>query len=131
MQQWRQGWNNNRPFREAKMKNTYNPGAGFELRSPYGLRIDPKTREQKFHAGQDFRARAGTPILAAASGTVIYSGFNALFGNVVVIKNDAGGCSLYAHIHDGVRTELGRRVWQGDTLGHVGSTGKSTGPHLH
>jgi hypothetical protein len=75
------------------MKNVYNPGAGFKLRSPYGLRSDPETGEEKFHAGLDFRALPGTPIPAAASGKVIYSGSNALFGNVVIIKNDAGGYS--------------------------------------
>jgi murein DD-endopeptidase MepM/ murein hydrolase activator NlpD len=113
------------------LKNAYNPGPGFKLRSAYGLRNDPKTGTEKFHAGQDFRADAGTLIPAAASGKVVYSGFNELFGNVVIVKNDAGGYSLYAHMQDGARAELGRRVWQGDALGQVGSTGKSTGPHLH
>src|SRR5262249_38271953 len=104
---------------------------GFELRSPYGIRNDPTTGKEQLHAGQDFRAELGTPIPAAASGTVIYSGFNSGLGNVVIVRNDAGGYSLYAHMQDGERVELGRRIWQGDTLGRVGSTGKSTGPHLH
>jgi hypothetical protein len=113
------------------MTNAYNPGFRFRLSSAYGKRGDPKTGKDKLHAGQDFAAPAGTPIPAAASGTVIYSGLNKGLGNVVIVKNDTGGYSLYAHMLDGDRAELGRRIWQGDTLGLVGSTGKSTGNHLH
>jgi murein DD-endopeptidase MepM/ murein hydrolase activator NlpD len=114
------------------MTNAYNPGSQFRQRSPYGDRIDPLTRKKiEFHAGQDFGAPKGTPIPAATSGVVVYSGPNEGFGNLVVVKNDAGGYSLYGHMQDGGRAELGRRIWQGDTLGLVGSTGRSTGPHLH
>ena len=113
------------------MTNAYHPGSRFSQNSPYGERIDPKTGKLKLHAGEDFRAEAGTPIPAAASGEVVYSGLNEGLGNVVIVKNDAGGYSLYAHMQNGDRAELGRRVWQGDTLGLVGSTGKSTGNHLH
>src|SRR5258707_12984695 len=73
------------------MTNAYNPGSQFRPRSPYGWRIDPlHDNKEEFHAGQDFAAPAGTPIPAAGSGTVVYSGLNKGFGNVVIIKNDAG-----------------------------------------
>jgi hypothetical protein len=110
------------------MTNAYKLGS---QSSPYGWRIHPQTGEKEFHAGQDFKAQAGTPIPAATSGEVIYSGLNKGFGNVVIVKNSAGGYSLYAHMQDGDRAQLGQRIWPGDILGRVGSTGNSTGPHLH
>jgi hypothetical protein len=113
------------------MTNAYNPGSQFRLSSPYGPRIHPQTGEEEFHAGQDFKAPAGTPIPAATSGEVVYSGLNEGFGNVVIVKNYTGGYSLYAHMQDGDRAQLGQRIWPGDILGRVGSTGNSTGPHLH
>jgi Peptidase family M23 len=115
------------------MTNAYNPGSRFRLSSSYDKRIDPMTGiAGKFHSGQDFAARAGTPIPAAASGKVVYSGYNKNLGNVVIVKNDAGGYSLYGHMQAGDRVELGRRIWQRDTIGLVGSTGaRTTDNHLH
>jgi hypothetical protein len=115
------------------MTNTYNPGSRFRLSSSYDKRIDPLTGiPGKFHSGQDFAAAAGTPIPAAASGRVVYSGPNENLGNVVIVKNDAGGYSLYGHMQDGPRSQPGQRIWQGDTVGLVGSTGRrTTGNHLH
>lgn len=118
------------------MSKAYNPGAGFtpDPDSQYGIRIDPLNRlKMEFHAGQDFKARPGTPIPAATSGTVVYSGANDNFGNTVIVKNDSGGYSLYAHMQDGSFVQRGQRVWPGETtIGRVGSTGKRvTGPHLH
>jgi murein DD-endopeptidase MepM/ murein hydrolase activator NlpD len=72
------------------------------------------------------------PIPSAAAGTVVYSGKNEGLGNVVVVRNLTGDYSLYAHMQDGDRVKLGQKVWQGDPIGGVGSTGKyTTGPHLH
>lgn len=114
------------------MTYRYNPGPRFRPSSPYGRRADPLAGEKnEFHAGQDFSAPAGTPIPAATPGRVIYSGPNAGFGNAVVVKNNSGGYSLYGHMQDGERAALGQRVWAGDILGSVGSTGRSTGNHLH
>jgi murein DD-endopeptidase MepM/ murein hydrolase activator NlpD len=115
------------------MTNGYNPGSQFTLHSPYGERIDPITGTPgKFHSGLDFAANAGTPIPAAASGKVVYAGYNDGLGNVVIVKNDAGGYSLYGHMRDASQLGLGQRIWQGDTIGLVGSTGfRSTGNHLH
>lgn len=83
-------------------------------------------------SGQDFAARPGTPIPAAAPGEVVYSGFNDNFGNTVIVRNEAG-YSLYAHMQEGSpMPKPGQRIWPGDIIGNVGSTGaRSTGPHLH
>jgi murein DD-endopeptidase MepM/ murein hydrolase activator NlpD len=114
------------------MTYRYNPGSRFRPSSPYDYRINPLHGDKnEFHAGQDFSAPAGTPIPAATPGRVIFSGPNAGFGNVVVVKNNSGGYSLYGHMQDGERAALGQRVWAGDILGSVGSTGRSTGSHLH
>ena len=115
------------------MTYAYNPGPNFTRRSSYGKRVDPITgAEGKLHAGQDFKAVSGTPIPAATPGQVIYSGYNENLGNVVIVRNEAGGYSLYGHMLDGNRAEIGPRVWPGDIVGLVGSTGaRSTGPHLH
>lgn len=115
------------------MSDPYNPGPGFRPTSAYGRRRDPITgKEGQFHTGQDFAARPGTPIPAAAPGEVVYSGFNENFGNTVIVKNEAG-YSLYAHMQDGSpMPKPGQRVWPGDVIGNVGSTGaRTTGPHLH
>ncbi|MCK1393659.1 M23 family metallopeptidase [Bradyrhizobium sp. 1] len=115
------------------MSDPYDPGSPFRRTSAYGGRKDPITGELgKFHSGQDFAARAGTPIPAAAPGEVVYSGFNENFGNTVIVRNEAG-YSLYAHMQEGSpMPKPGQRVWPGDIIGNVGSTGaRSTGPHLH
>ena len=94
------------------MTGAYNPGSQFKLRSPYGERIDPLTGEPgKFHSGQDFAARPGTPIPAATFGTVVYSGYNKNLGNVVIVENDTGDYSLYGHMQNGSRAGLGQRIW--------------------
>jgi murein DD-endopeptidase MepM/ murein hydrolase activator NlpD len=115
------------------MTNGYYPGSRFTLRSRYGNRTDPITGASgKFHSGLDFAAPAGTPIPAAGSGTVVYAGYNNRLGNVVIVKNDAGDYSLYGHMRDTSQLGLGQRLWQGDAVGVVGSTGlRSTGNHLH
>lgn len=115
------------------MSDPYNPGPPFRRTSAYGRRKDPITGELgKLHSGQDVAARPGTPIPAATPGTVVYPGFNDNFGNTVIVRNEAG-YSLYAHMQEGSSMpEPGQRVWPGDIIGNVGSTGaRSTGPHLH
>lgn len=85
------------------------------------------------HRGVDFAAPTGTPIHAAASGTVLIarnSGYNGGFGKYVVIKHPNGTKTLYAHMSR-VSTSPGAQVSQGETIGYIGSTGRSTGPHLH
>jgi murein DD-endopeptidase MepM/ murein hydrolase activator NlpD len=116
------------------MSDPYNPGPQFHRTSPFGKRKDPLTgQEGVFHSGQDFRADAGTPIPAATSGVVVYSGFNKNLGHSVIVKNNAGGYSLYGHMQDGApKAEVGQQIWPEDIIGHVGSTGARTaGNHLH
>ena len=89
--------------------------------------------KQEFHRGLDFKAKAGTDIPAAATGTVVYSGRNEGLGNTVIVKDSEGYFHLYAHMQDGGRMpRRGDSVKQGDIVGQVGSTGlRTTGPHLH
>jgi murein DD-endopeptidase MepM/ murein hydrolase activator NlpD len=89
------------------MSGPYEPGSGFKPPSSYGWRIHPlDASKREFHAGQDFGARAGTPIHAATSGVVVYSGYNEGYGNVVIVKNDTGEYSLYGHMRDGDRVPV-------------------------
>lgn len=115
------------------MSDIYDPGNNFKRRSsPYGWRIHPRTSQPEFHPGSDFSAPEGTPIPSAASGDVVYSGKNeGGYGSTVIVKNDAGDYSLYAHMRGDNQVRPGQRLWKGDTIGLVGNTGESTGPHVH
>lgn len=98
--------------------------------SNFGYRIDPFTGSQSFHEGIDFPAEAGTPIVAAASGKVVAAGPHPQYGKMVEIDHGNGLVSRYAHtsqlfVHEGELVVRGQRV------AAVGSTGRSTGPHLH
>ena len=98
--------------------------------SPFGLRIHPILGTVRLHAGIDFQAGTGTPIGAAGSGTVILAGPWGGYGNTVVIDHGGGLSTLYAH-QSSIAVALGESVQAGDVIGYVGSTGYSTGPHLH
>lgn len=98
--------------------------------SQFGHRTDPLKRTRTFHAGIDFGAPAGTPIHAVASGKVILAGHQATYGNVVVIEHRPGYRTLYAHASK-LLVRAGQKVDAGDTIAKVGSTGRSTGAHLH
>jgi peptidase M23-like protein len=115
------------------MSDPYNPPRPFSRTSRYGDRIHPITGEPKLHAGEDWAAPEGTPIPSATPGEVVYSGFNRTGGlGYTVIVKTTNGYSLYAHMKEGTpRAQVGDRVWPGDTIGHVGSTGASTRSHLH
>ena len=101
------------------------------IASGFGYRIDPVYKTVKFHAGLDFAAPQGTPIYATADGRVTTSG-NAGngFGNHVVLRHGFGYETLYGHMVR-VKSRVGQTVKRGEVIGWVGSTGKSTGPHLH
>jgi len=84
----------------------------------------------RMHEGIDIAATIGTPIHAAASGTVIHAGWLGGYGNLVVVDHGDGLATAYAHA-SAILVAVGQQVSQGDTLSLVGSTGNSTGPHLH
>lgn len=100
------------------------------LSSVFGVRNSPFTETPVFHHGLDIVARTGAPVAASASGVVVRSGYEALYGNLVVVDHGAGYRSVYAHLSS-CSVEEGAFVNRGDELGKVGSTGRSTGPHLH
>jgi murein DD-endopeptidase MepM/ murein hydrolase activator NlpD len=101
------------------------------IASGFGYRVDPVYKVTKFHAGLDFTAPQGTPIYATADGTVKEAGFNSGgYGNNVVINHGYGYETVYGHMVR-VKASAGQSVKRGETIGYVGSTGKSTGPHCH
>ncbi|SAK55276.1 peptidase M23B [Caballeronia temeraria] len=98
--------------------------------SPFGNRLDPFTGYLSFHPGIDLVAPTGTPILAAASGRVIYAGPMPGYGNTVEIDHGNGFITRYGHASK-IEVRVGQRVEPGQAIATVGSTGRSTGPHLH
>ena len=109
------------------------PIANKDLRrtaSGYGRRVDPVYGTTKFHEGMDFSAATGTEVYATGDGTVVEAGWQTGFGNTIVIDHGFGYQTRYAHLN-AFRTRVGKKVMRGEVIGEVGSTGKSTGPHLH
>ncbi len=100
------------------------------ISSPYGYRIHPIYKVKKFHAGIDINAPSGAKIVATNSGKVILSGWNGGYGNCIIIDHGDGIATLYGH-QSALLVSEGDIVKKGDTIGKVGSTGLSTGPHLH
>ena len=100
------------------------------ITSPFGWRIHPILGYKKFHTGVDFGVGYGTPIRAADGGTVIYATWMGGYGNVIIVDHGDGLSTLYAH-QSSLAVGTGARVTRGQTVGYVGSTGFSTGPHLH
>ena len=98
--------------------------------SAYGWRIHPIYGTMKFHAGEDIPAGYGADILAAASGTVVTAGWVSGYGNYTVIDHGGGMMTAYGH-QSQILVSVGQTVTQGQLIGKVGSTGNSTGPHLH
>jgi murein DD-endopeptidase MepM/ murein hydrolase activator NlpD len=100
------------------------------ITSPYGQRVHPVTGEESFHSGVDFGAGMGTPVHAADGGVVQFAGWNDLCGKMVTIDHKNGFTTTYCHMSQ-LKTATGTPVSPGQTIGLVGSTGRSTGPHLH
>ncbi|MEE4351215.1 MAG: peptidoglycan DD-metalloendopeptidase family protein [Pacificimonas sp.] len=109
---------------------SFAPAESGSLSSGYGLRRDPFTRRAAMHQGQDFRGPHRSAIRAAASGTVVRAGWWAGYGRVVVIDHGAGIETRYAHLA-AFDVKKGDIVQQGDRIGGMGSSGRSTGTHLH
>lgn len=103
---------------------------GGGVSSPFGYRIHPIYRTKRLHTGIDFSGSMGTPIKAAGSGTVVSAGSMGGYGNAVVIDHGNGLATLYAH-QSRLAVSAGDKVSTGAVVGYVGSTGASTGPHLH
>jgi len=106
------------------------PVLGAELTSSFGNRSDPFARSHAFHAGLDFAAVHGTPITAAAGGSVVFAGWKSDYGWTVEINHGNGLSTRYAHASK-LLVQAGRVVVPGDRIALVGSTGRSTGAHLH
>jgi len=106
------------------------PVRGAELTSTFGNRQDPIANRHAFHAGLDFAAQHGTPITAAAGGKVVFAGFRSDFGWMVEIEHGNGLTTRYAHASK-LLVQQGAVVTPGERIAAVGSTGRSTGPHLH
>lgn len=98
--------------------------------SGYGMRIDPIYRTRRFHSGMDFSAKTGTDIYATGNGVVTFSGWKQGYGNCLIIDHGFGYQTLYGHMQK-FKARVGQKVKRGETIGYVGNTGKSTGPHLH
>src|SRR5207249_4169485 len=98
--------------------------------SGFGMRMHPMDHAERLHNGMDIAAPASTPIQAAAAGQVVFSGTQAGYGNVVVVQHAQGYATLYAHNTENL-VSVGTPVSQGQPIATVGSTGRSTGPHLH
>ena len=120
---------NGKSIKKALMKTPIN---GAKLSSSFGMRKHPIDGYNKMHKGTDFAAPEGTPIMASGDGVVVRAKWCGRGGNCIKIKHNNTYSTIYAHMKNfasGIRT--GARVKQGQTIGFVGSTGKSTGPHLH
>jgi len=101
-----------------------------KITSGYGLREDPFTGKVKQHEGIDIAMPVGTPIKAAGDGTIVFSGDKGGYGQAVVIQHDKHYATLYGHADEMV-VQVGQKVSRGEVVGFSGSSGRSTGPHLH
>ena len=106
------------------------PLKGSVLSSPFGWRNDPISGVRRHHAAVDLSAPQGTPVKAAMEGKVAALGFNMTYGNFIILEHPGGFQTMYAHLHS-VSVKKGDQVNQGVQIGTVGTTGYSTGPHLH
>ena len=105
------------------------PVAGW-LTSSYGARRDPFNDEKAFHPGLDISADYGAPVLATADATVLSAGMNGAYGNMIILNHGFGITTKYGHLSR-MSVTTDQHVKRGDVIGYVGSTGRSTGPHLH
>ena len=121
---------NRQELRMALGELFIHPVRGARLTSPFGWRNDPISGVRRHHAAVDLAAPQGTPIRAAMEGRISALGFNATYGNFIIISHPGNYQTLYAHLHS-VSVRRGDQVRQGTQIGTVGSTGYSTGPHLH
>ena len=120
---------NGKSIEKALMKTPIN---GARLSSTFGMRKHPILGYNKMHRGTDFAALTGTPIMASGSGIIEQVGWNGAYGKYIRIKHNSKYKTAYAHLNGYARgIKKGAKVRQGQIIGYVGSTGRSTGPHLH
>lgn len=115
---------------QSSLVPTEEPVKGSRVGSPFGFRIDPITGRSALHTGLDFPADTGTPILAAAGGVVVVQEYHHAYGNLVEVDHGNDLITRYAHASE-VLVKTGDIVKRGQQIAKVGSTGRSTGPHLH
>jgi murein DD-endopeptidase MepM/ murein hydrolase activator NlpD len=106
------------------------PTANPVITSPFGYRIHPIYGDRRLHAGVDFRAATGTAVLAAGDGTVVFAGWMSGYGNTVIIDHGGQIATLYGH-NSALAVSVGEKVKRGERIAAAGSTGNSTGPHVH
>ena len=120
---------NGKSVEKALMKTPIN---GARLSSSFGMRKHPILGFTKMHKGTDFAAKSGTPIMASGSGTIVLAKWCGGGGNCIKIKHNSTYTTIYAHMKSFARgIKKNKKVKQGQIIGYVGSTGMSTGPHLH
>lgn len=114
----------------ARSYPIFHPAPGQPVSSSFGMRRDPFLRRPAMHSGIDFRARTGTPILATGPGRVVRAGWAGGYGRLVEIDHGGGWTTRFAHMSR-IDVKVGDRIETGERIGAVGSTGRSTGPHIH
>ena len=120
---------NGRAVRKALLRT---PVDGARITNGFGMRRHPILGYSKMHEGVDFAAPIGTPIIAAGDGVIVQKGWNGGYGHYVEIRHNKEFATAYGHLSRyHANLQVGKRVRQGDVIGYIGSTGLSTGPHLH
>jgi murein DD-endopeptidase MepM/ murein hydrolase activator NlpD len=101
-----------------------------DMSSPFGVRMDPFLHRPAMHTGLDMRGDVGDPVRATASGRVTIAGREGGYGNMVEVEHGGGLATRYGHLSQ-IDVKIGQHVRIGEVIGRIGSTGRSTGPHLH
>jgi murein DD-endopeptidase MepM/ murein hydrolase activator NlpD len=120
----------NTPANEFNSSFVYPLSNPAPITSRFGWRTHPITGSRRFHAGVDIGAPMGAPVVATGSGTIVSAGWNGGYGKAIVIQHNGVQQTLYGHLSE-IFVQPGQQIEQGTVIGRVGSTGNSTGPHLH
>ncbi|WP_315919624.1 M23 family metallopeptidase [Mesorhizobium sp. SP-1A] len=115
---------------EARRLPLVNPAPGHAVTSPFGVRTDPLLGTAALHSGMDFRAPVGMPARVTAAGVVVKAGWNGGYGRMVEVDHGQGFTTRYGHLSN-ILVSVGQKLEAGDVIGRTGSSGRSTGPHLH
>lgn len=115
---------------EVKKQESFIKPTSGRISSPFGYRTHPVTGSYTLHSGIDIAASSGTTVVASRNGKVVSAGYSGSYGNLIVISHGNGIETAYAHLSS-INVRVGESVSQGQLIGKVGSTGRSTGPHLH